>query len=65
MDDRTEPPTWTSGLVPKIVLAGVVVFVALTIIGWIVGAIIAVLRTLAIVAVVIGVIWAVFAARRD
>lgn len=65
MDDRTEPPTWISGLVPKIVLAGIVVFVALTVIGWIVGAIISVLRTLAIVAVVIGVIWAVFAARRD
>lgn len=65
MDDRTEPPTWISGLVPKVVLAGIVVFVALTVIGWIVGAIISVLRTLAIVAVVIGVIWAVFAARRD
>lgn len=65
MDDRTEPPTWSSGLVPKIVLAGIAVFVALTVIGWIVGAIISVLRALAVVAVVLGVIWAVFAARRD
>lgn len=65
MDDRTEAPTWGGGLVPKIVLAGVVVFIALTIIGWIVGAIIAVLRTLAVVAVVVAVIWAVVVARRD
>lgn len=65
MDDRTEPPTWSAGLVPKIVLAGIVVFVALTVIGWIVGAVLAVLRTLAVVAVVGAVVWAVLAARRD
>lgn len=65
MDDRTEPPTWSAGLVPRIVLAGIVVFVALTVLGWIVSAALAVLRTLAVLAVVGAVLWAVLAARRD
>lgn len=65
MDDRTEPPAWSSGLVPRIVVAGVVLFAALTVIGWVVGTILAVLRTLLVVAVVAAVLWAVLASRRD
>lgn len=65
MDDRTEPPTWSAGLVPRLVLGGIALFVALTVIGWIVGAVLAVLRTLIVVAVVVGVVWAVLAARGD
>jgi hypothetical protein len=64
MDDRTEPPAWSAGLVPRLVVGGVVVFVALTVIGWVVGAILAVLRTLVVVAVIAAVVWAVFATRR-
>lgn len=52
-------------LVPKIVLWGIAIFLALTVIGWIVGAIISALRALAVVAVVIAVIWAITAARSD
>lgn len=60
----TEPaPPTGSALVPKLVLGGIAVFVALTIIGWVVGAIISVLRTIAVVAVVIAVIWALTSAR--
>lgn len=65
MDDRTEPPRRSTGLVPRILLAGIVLFVALTVIGWIVGAVIAVLRTLAVLAVVAAVVWAVLASRGD
>lgn len=65
MDDRTEPPAWSAGLVPRLVIGGIVVFVALTVLGWVVGAVLAVLRTLVVVAVLAAVIWAVLAARRD
>jgi len=57
------PPSSRSSLVPKIVLGGVVVFVALTVLGWIIGAIISVLRFLAVVVVVLAVIWALLAVR--
>lgn len=56
-------PSTGSSLVPKLVLGGLAVFVALTIIGWVVGAIISVLRTLAVIAVVVAVIWALTSAR--
>ncbi len=58
-----EPTRSGSSLVPKIVLAGIAAFVVLTIIGWIVGAVISLLRVVAVVAVIIGVIWAIAAAR--
>ncbi|HEU5084580.1 MAG TPA: hypothetical protein VFU14_14650 [Acidimicrobiales bacterium] len=63
----TSPSPRTSGssLVPKIVIGAVVVFVALTVLGWIVGAIISVLRFLAVVVVVVAVIWALLAMRSD
>lgn len=50
---------------PKILIGGVVAFVAVTVLGWIVGAILSVLRFLAIVAVVVGVVWALLAMRSD
>lgn len=59
------PPSSRSSLLPKVVIGGVVVFVALTVLGWIVGAIISVLRFLAVVVVVVAVIWALLAARAD
>ena len=65
MDDRTEPNAPSLGLVPRLVIGGVIVFAALTVIGWVVGAVLAVLRTLVVVAVIAAVVWAVFASRRD
>ena len=65
MDDRTEPPTRSSGLVPRIVIAGIALFLALTVVGWIVNAVIGVLRILAVVAVIVAVVWAVLASRGD
>lgn len=65
VDDRTEPPKRSTGLLPRILIAGIVVFVALTVIGWVVGAVIAVLRTLAVIVVVAAIIWAVLASRGD
>lgn len=63
--DRTEPPARTMGLVPRIVVAGVVLFAALTVIGWVVGTVLAVLRSLLVVAVIVAAAWAVLASRRD
>lgn len=65
MDDRTEPTAPSLGLVPRLVIGGLVVFAALTVIGWVVGAVLAVLRTLLVVAVIVAVLWAVLASRRD
>lgn len=53
------------GLVPKLVLGGIAVFVVLTVIGWIIGAVLSVLRLLALVLVIVGVIWAIGSARAD
>ena len=65
MDDRTEPTAPTLGLVPRLIIGGLILFVAITVIGSIVGAILAVVRTVLIVAVVAAVLWAVLASRRD
>ncbi len=65
MDDRTEPTAPTLGLVPRILIGGVILFVALTVIGWVVGTVLAVLRSLLVVAVIAAVVWAVLASRRD
>lgn len=59
------PPRSGSSLVPKIVVGAVVAFVALTVLGWVVGTIISVLRFLAVVVVVVAVIWALLAMRSD
>ena len=63
MVEPSPPPR--PSLVPKIILWGVVIVLALTVIGWIVGAVLSVLRTLAVIAVVIAVIWAISSARGD
>lgn len=51
------------GLVPKLVLGGIAVFVVLTVIGWVVGALLSLLRLAVVVAVAVGVIWAIGSAR--
>ena len=56
-------PSGTSALAPKLVLGGIAVFMALTVVGWVVGAILSVLRTLAVLAVIVAVVWALIAAR--
>lgn len=53
------------GLVPKLVLGGIAVFVVLTVIGWVIGAVLSVLRLLALVLVIVGVIWAIGSARAN
>ena len=65
MDDRTEPTAPTLGLVPRILIGGVILFVGLTVIGWVVGTVFAVLRSLLVVAVIAAVVWAVLASRQD
>ncbi len=65
MDDRTEPTAPTLGLVPRILIGGVILFVGLTVIGWVVGTVLAVLRSLLVVAVIAAVVWAVLASRQD
>lgn len=55
------PPTSSSSLLVKVIVGAVVVWVALTALGWLVGAVIGVLRALALVTLVVAVIWAVLA----
>lgn len=52
-------------ILPTLILGGLAVVVALTVLGWVIGAVLAVLRGLVVVAVAVAVIWAVLAARAD
>lgn len=56
------PSTTSSSLLAKVIIGAVVVWVALTVLGWLVGAVIAVLRALVLVTLVVAVVWAVVAA---
>lgn len=56
------PSSTSSSLVAKVIVGAVVVWVALTVLGWLVGAVIAVLRALVLVTLVVAVAWAVVAA---
>ncbi len=54
-----------STLVPKLVLYGLAAFVALSVLGWIVGAVIGLLRVVVVLAVIGGIVWAVSRAGGD
>lgn len=58
-------PSTSSSLVPKIIVAGLVLLVALTVLGWVIGAILGILRFLVVVAIVGGVLWALLVVRGD
>jgi hypothetical protein len=64
MADSSTDSGGASSLAAKIVLAGVAIFVVATLISWVVGAVVAIVRTLAIVAVVLGLGWALLVAMR-
>ena len=51
-------------LLPTLVIGAVGVFVALTVIGWVVGAVLAALRTALVVLAIVGVIWLLLGSRR-
>jgi uncharacterized membrane protein required for colicin V production len=56
---------WTGSLALRILLAAVVVFIALSIIGWVVGIVVSVLRAMVVIAAVLAIAWiALGAARR-
>ncbi len=54
-----------SGILPTLIIGGVAVIVALTLIGWVIGAILSVLRLVVIVVVAGAVIYAIGSARSD
>lgn len=58
-DDR--PPR----LLPALVLFGVAVVVGLTVLGWVIGAILSIVRLIVIVVVAVLVVWAIASARSD
>jgi uncharacterized membrane protein required for colicin V production len=56
---------WTGSLALRILLGAVVVFIALSIIGWVVGIVVSVLRAMVVIAAVLAIAWiALGAARR-
>ena len=64
MADDTRSP-WRGSLAVRILLSAAVVFVALSLLGWIIGVVISVVRALVVIAAVLAVAWlAVGAARR-
>lgn len=52
-------------ILPTLVLWGVGLLVAITVVGWVIGAILAVLRLVLLVAIAGVVIWALFASRGE
>lgn len=58
-DDSDRPPR----LLPTIVVGGVVAFVALTFVSWVIGTVLAALRTAVVLAVIVAVVWAVAGSR--
>ena len=64
MADDTRSP-WRGSLAVRILLSAAVLFVALSLLGWIIGVVISVVRALVVIAAVLAVAWlAVGAARR-
>ena len=57
------PPGLVASFLPRLVLAGVLGLVALTVLGWIIGAVFAVVRTIFVVGIAVAVIWAIASAR--
>ena len=62
-DDTTSP--WSGSLAVRILLSAAVLLIALSILGWIIGVVISVVRALVVLAAVLAVAWlAVRAIRR-
>lgn len=59
------PPSLGGSLAVRLLLGAAVVFVALTVVGWIIGAVLSVLRALVVAAAVLAVIWLLVVGRRD
>lgn len=64
MADSSTASGGASSLAAKVILAGIAIFVVATLISWVVGAVVAIVRTLAIIAVLLGVGWAALVALR-
>lgn len=45
-------------LLPTLVVGGIVCFAALTVLGWVIGAVMAALRAIALLVVVVAAVWA-------
>lgn len=52
-------------ILPTLILGGVALIVAITVLGWVIGAVLAVVRLVLVVGVAVAVIWAVLAMRSD
>jgi hypothetical protein len=52
-------------ILPTIVVGGLALFAALTVIGWIVGAVLAALRAMVVLAIVVAAVWVLVAGRRE
>ena len=52
-------------ILPTLVLWGVGLLVAITVVGWVIGAILSVLRLVLLVGIAVAVIWAIVASRGD
>ncbi len=53
------------GILPTLIIGGLAVIIALTLIGWVIGAILSILRLVVIVVVAAAVIFAIGSARSD
>lgn len=52
-------------ILPTLVLGGVALLVLITVVGWVIGAILSILRLILLVVVAAAVIWAIVAGRGD
>jgi len=52
-------------ILPALILGGIALIVAVTVLGWIIGAVLALVRFVLIVVVAVAVIWAILAIRSD
>ncbi|WP_436794878.1 hypothetical protein [Actinospongicola halichondriae] len=59
--DVERPPR----ILPSLVLMIVGVLVALAVVGWVIGAVLSLLRLLFVVGVAVAIIWAIVASRSD
>ena len=64
MAERPNPPFSGGALALRILLGAAVLFVVLGVVGWLIGAVISVVRTLVVIAAVLAVAWLVLVGRR-
>lgn len=62
---RHVPDESRPSILPTIVVGSLVLVVGLTVLGWLISAVLTVVRTVVIVAIVVAVLWALVAARAD